>query len=263
MLLACICHSAHAQTAQFSNAQSTIPTSTPVDPWAVAVDGSGDIYVADYGNNRVLMETPSGGNYIERTIGSGLNGPTGVAVDGSGNVYIADYHNNRLLMETLSAGSYTQSTIGSGLNEPDSVAVDTNGNVFIAEDGNQTVVKEALSGGVYTQSTLADYGSNGLGETWGVAVDASGNVYIADYGNDRVEKLDYADPPSLSFASTAVGLTSIDSPQTVTVENVGNAALIFPVPTTGNKSKTEFSMDSFFHVRVTLSRNVQIRGFSL
>jgi hypothetical protein len=46
--------------------------------------------------------------------------------------------------------------------------------------------------------------------------------------------LDYADPPSLTFASTAVGLTSTDSPQTVTVENVGNAPLSFPIPSTGN-----------------------------
>jgi hypothetical protein len=48
-----------------------------------------------------------------------------------------------------------------------------------------------------------------------------------------VKKLDFADPPSLSFASTAVGSTSSDSPQTITMTNIGNAALTFPVPTTG------------------------------
>jgi hypothetical protein len=60
-----------------------------------------------------------------------------------------------------------------------------------------------------------------------------GNVYIADYYNNRVVKLDYADAPSLSIASTAVGQTSTDSPQTVTLTNIGNAALTFPVPAMG------------------------------
>jgi hypothetical protein len=62
----------------------------------------------------------------------------------------------------------------------------------------------------------------------GVAVDGSGNVFVADFGNHRVVKLDYADAPSVSFATpTPVGSTdTADSPQTVTVQNVGNAPLI-------------------------------------
>jgi hypothetical protein len=65
-------------------------------------------------------------------------------------------------------------------------------------------------------------------------VDAGGDVYVSDGANMRVLKEDLADAPSLSFATTAVGSTSADSPQTVTVENVGNAALSFPIPSTGN-----------------------------
>ena len=81
------------------------------------------------------------------------------------------------------------------------------------------MVKETLSGGSYTQSTLA----SGLSCPFGVAVDGSGNIYIANIGSNSVVKQDYAD--ALSFASTTVGQTSSDSPQTVMLTNIGNAAL--------------------------------------
>ena len=66
-----------------------------------------------------------------------------------------------------------------------------------------------------------------------MAVDASGNVFVPDRDHNRVVKLDYADPPSLTFAKTTVGVESSDSPQTVTVSNNGNADLTFPVPAAG------------------------------
>jgi DNA-binding beta-propeller fold protein YncE len=86
----------------------------------VAVDGSGNIYIADAGNQRVVKETLSAGVYTQSVVASsGLNGPSGVAVDGSGNVHIADVFNNRVLKETLSAGGYTESTVeSSSLNAP-------------------------------------------------------------------------------------------------------------------------------------------------
>ncbi|WP_263366246.1 choice-of-anchor D domain-containing protein, partial [Edaphobacter bradus] len=253
--------------------QSVVPTSVLVNPFGVAVDGSGNLYIADTYNNRVLKETLSaGGSYTESTIGTGLNGPFKIAVDGNGNVYIADYYTNRVLKETLSGGTYTQSTIGTGLSGPIAVAVDGSGSVYIVEftgggrvlketlsggsytqstiasgltgsrgvavdgsgnvyiaDGYSSVLKETLSGGSYTQSTIA----TGLNGTFSVAVDGSGNVYSVDRNDNRVLKLDYADAPSLSFATTAVGQTSSDSSQTVTLTNIGNAALTFPVPATG------------------------------
>jgi sugar lactone lactonase YvrE len=228
-----------------SYTQSVVANSATGDlasPEGVAVDGSGNVYIADYGNNRVLKETLLAGSYTRSVVANsatnGLNGPEGVAVDGNGNVYIADYGNQRVLMETPSAGSYIQSIVASAatnsLSHPGGVAVDGNGNVYIADYGNNRVLEEMLSAGSYIQSVVASAATHGLSHPGGVAVDAEGNVHIADWGNGRILKEDFADPPSLTFASTIYGTISTDSPKTVTLENVGNAALSFPIPTTGN-----------------------------
>ena len=211
-------------------------------PEGIAVDGNGNVYIADYYGQRVLKETLLAGSYTQSVVANsatnGLVNPYGLAVDGNGNVYIGDYGNQRVLRETPSAGSYTQSVVANsatnGLASPYGVAVDGNGNVYIADRGNNRVLKETLSAGSYTQSVVANAATNSLFQPGGVAVDGNGNVHIADLGNNRVLTEDFADPPSLSFASTIYGATSTDSPQTVTVENVGNAALSFPIPTTGN-----------------------------
>jgi len=266
--------------------QSTIPTSSLSYPAGVAVDGAGNIYIADTDNQRVLKETPSRGGYTESVIASfpltsgdlissvAVDGSgnvyfsssagivyvetlsagsytqsslqtsssliEGLAVDGGGNIYIADSENKQLLIEAPSAGGYTESTVsisGPVTPNPLGVAVDAMGNLYIPIDYavNDTLysalLKEALSAGSYTQSTIA---TSPLNRPSGVSVDGSGNVYIVDEGDFIVLKEDFTDPPSLTFAATDVGSTSSDSPQTVTLENTGNAALILPVPATGN-----------------------------
>jgi sugar lactone lactonase YvrE len=153
-------------------------------PFAVAADGSGNIYITDTYNNRVLKETLSGGAYTESVVASGLVYPTGVAVNGIGNAYIADTYNNRVLKETLSGGAYTESTVASGLSFPCGLAVDVNGNLYIADTRNSRVLKETLSDGVYTESTVG----SGLFHPWDVAVDGSGTLYIGDSDNNRVLK---------------------------------------------------------------------------
>ena len=164
-------------------------------PGGVAVDGSGDVYIANtqFGNEQVLKETLSSRGYTQSIFVIGLGDPSGVAVDGSGNVYISDWNKNQVLKETPSAGVPTQSVVANaannGLNEPAAVVVDGSGNVYIADNGNNQVLKETLSAaGGYTQSIVADSAHNGLNGTYGVAVDGSGNVYITDTFNDRVLK---------------------------------------------------------------------------
>ena len=123
---------APAQTAHLSSVQDILSLPSALDwPQAVAVDGSGNIFVADAYNKRVLELTPSAsGGFTQSTIGTGLNTPYGVAVDASGNVYIADIFLTTLLKETPSGNGYVQSTIGSNLYDVVAVAVDKRGNVY-------------------------------------------------------------------------------------------------------------------------------------
>ena len=220
-----------------------------ISPLSVAVDGNGNVYFIafdiDNGDENLYEEKPFTGSYSQSTIPySGVSDPTGIAVDGSGNIYISDRGNNQIIEETPSNGGFTQSTVPtSGLNQPLGVAVDGIGNLYIADSPNERVVKETLDGATYIQSTLS---TSPLNDPLVVAVDGSGNVYIGDAGNSRVLKEDFADAPSLTFASAAVGSISPDSPQTVTVENVGNAALTFPAASTGNNPSigADFTLNS-------------------
>ena len=174
-----------------------------------------------------------------------------------------------MLKETYSSGSYTESTIADGgLSWPTEIAVDGNGNVYFADYFNSRVLKETYSSGSYTQSVIPT--GSPLGNTFGVAVDGSGNVYISDVSNTRVLKEDFAGaPPSLSFASTNVGSTSSDSPQTVTVLNFGSAALTAVAPgltlpadfTLATGSGTPPDCTSSFSLAANASCNLSIDFF--
>jgi len=228
-------------------------------PSGVAVDGAGDVFIADYNNNQVV-EVPAGGG-PQVTVGSGLSHPNGVAVDGAGDVFIADFGNNRVVK--IPAGGGAQTTVGSGLSEPAGMAVDGAGDVFIANYGNSLVVEVPAGGGAqttvntgsYTLSSatgvavdgagdlfISDYGNNrivevpagggapttvgtGLANPGGVAVDGGGDVFIGDRTNNRVVEVQRAQPPTFNFAATNVGSISTDSPQSATVQNIGNQLL--------------------------------------
>jgi len=200
-------------------------------PYGIAVDGSGNVYVADFATNTVKEmlalngAVPSSPTIL--TLASGLDGPDGVAVDGSGDVFVANYNSSTVQEIVAVNGSIPASptikTIGSGFSGPSNLSVDAAGNVFLA-DSNNNLVKEILAAGGYT--TVLTLGS-GFNSPQAVTVDKKGNLVVADAGNNAVELLNYSTTPSLSFASTQVGATSSDSPQTVTVSNDGNTPLTF------------------------------------
>ena len=198
----------------------------------IALDGTGNLYIASYSYDIVYKETlQANGSYVQTEIGSALDGPTGVAVDASGTVYISNDSGGNVYKETLQAdGSYTQSTVASGFPSPESVVVDDNGNLYIGDTGSATVYKETpQTEGTYLQSMIA----TGLTGLWWIAVDERGNLYLSQ-GTGVESVITVSQPPALSFLPAPVGSTSADSPQSVTLSNIGNAALLFPVPAAGS-----------------------------
>lgn len=207
----------------------------------LAVDGAGNVYVGR-GGIGVEKETLSGGTYSRSEIFYTFYANS-IGVDLAGNLYIIDGSNVGIRKETPSMGGYTESAIASGQNIG-RLAVDGLGNIYFI-DGQQ-ILKEAPSGNGYVQRAVA----SGLANLAGLAVDPTGNLYFSVYSPDTrtgtVSKIDLADPPSLNFATTPYGATSTDSPQMVTIENVGNTTLSFPVPTSGNNPSiaTSFTLNS-------------------
>jgi len=135
------------------------------NPFGVAVDDAGNVYVVDNWNNRVQKFDSSGG-FITKW-GSGGSGdgqfeaPVGVAVDALGNVYVVDTWNHRVQKFTGSGGFITKwGSEGSGdgqFSQPFGVAVDGSGNVYVADEDNYRVQKFKL-GPVYTLTITASAG---------------------------------------------------------------------------------------------------------
>ena len=177
-------------------------------PRGVALDGAGNLYIADWGNNRIrkvdsagVISTVAGGGPVGdggAAVAAQLDSPRGVAVDGAGNLYIADFDNHRIrkvdaagVISTV-AGDGTRGFGGDGgpataaqLWSPNSVAPDGAGNLYIADGVNNRIRKVDAAGVI---STVAAQ----LANPRGVALDGAGNLYIADFGNHRIRKVDAA-----------------------------------------------------------------------
>jgi sugar lactone lactonase YvrE len=195
-------------------------------PTGIALDTSGNIYIADFGNSRVrevtaktgIIKTVAGSKNSGYTGDGGLatdaelDDPAGVALDDSGNIYISDNTNNRIRKVTLATG-IINTIAGNGkmgfsgdngiadsaeMNYPYGLEVDHSGNVFFTDVGNNRIREINQSTGII--STFAGGGTNGLGDggpadsaalsgPTAVGFDLSGNLYIADEQFMRVRKV--------------------------------------------------------------------------
>ena len=202
-------------------------------PFGVAVDGAGNVFIADGGNRRIRRVDALSG-VISTVAGSGSNcfpstspcgdggpattaqlgSPNGVAVDGAGNLYIADAGVHRIRKVDAASGTMT-SVAGTGvfgfngdgpatsvqLGSPNGVAVDGAGNFYVADTFNHRVAKVDPSGNL---TTIAGNGVSGYGGDAGPAtaamlslpfavhVDGAGDVFVADTANNRVRRVDAA-----------------------------------------------------------------------
>jgi len=171
-------------------------------PEGVAVDSLGNVYVADFANQRVQKFDDSGA-YITEI--SGIGNPADVAVDSSGNVYVVDNTGNRILKfdssMTLEASLGSFGTGDYQFNGPYGVAVDSSGDyVYVTDNGNNRILKYASSltdpGSYLTQWGAAPpaytpgTGNGQFNSPARVAVNNYGYVYVTDSGNNRVQKFD-------------------------------------------------------------------------
>jgi Bacterial Ig-like domain (group 3)/NHL repeat len=195
-------------------------------PTGVAVDSTGNVYIADSHNHRIRKVSSGTITTIAGTGAAGYSGdggaataaqlslPSAVAIDSNGNLYIADTNNQRIrkitgTTITTIAGSGEELYAGDGaaataavLDLPTGVAVDATGNVYIADRHNQRIRMVSPAG---TISTIAGSGpanfSGGfsgdgapataamLAKPRGVSVDSTGNIYIADTDNQRIRQV--------------------------------------------------------------------------
>jgi sugar lactone lactonase YvrE len=186
-------------------------------PSGVAVDSSGNLYVADTGNNRIRKITTQGsvstiaGSAAGYTDGSGANAsfnlPTGLVIDSSNNIYICDLHNNRIRVMNSSGsvstfagnGNYGFAD-GTGLNtsfySPMSIAIDSSNNIYVADHNNNRIRKITPNAVVTTiagNGTPSFADGNGTNASFyypsGIVIDSSNNIYVADTGNNRIRKI--------------------------------------------------------------------------
>ena len=276
-------------TAQFYLGVGVSSNGTPYGPPAftqigsinMAMDGGGNIYVADTLNNTIRKITPAGavttfaGTAPQQGSDDGIGSnarflsPMGVAVDGAGNVFVAD-SGNGTVRKITSAGVVTTfagsprtsgSTDGTGstarFNSINGIAADSAGNVYVADTNNNTIRKITPAGVVSTLAGLA--GAQGSTDGQGnkarfyypmaLAIDSSGNLYVADSGNRTIRKV-----TSAGVVSTLAGLAGSSG----STDGTGNAAR-FGDGNSDSSQNAGIAVDSAGNVYVADTNNNTIR----
>ena len=186
------------------------------EPFGITTDAAGNLFVADYGNNRIRRITPkgkvdtlAGGEQgFADGVGSAarFSGPYNIATDAMRNLYVSDYWNSRI--RKISPAGEVSTIAGSErgfvddvgtaaqFNSPLGIAIDVAGNIYVVDGVNHSIRKITPTGDV---STLAGNGKSGYADgvgtaaqfkgPTGIAIDAAGNLYVTDGGNHRIRKI--------------------------------------------------------------------------
>lgn len=199
-------------------------------PGDVAVDSSGDLWVADTGNNRI-EEFNQQGEYLSQfgSEGSGngqLSEPAALAVTREGDIWVADTGNDRVEEFSPSGKYITQIDPQEGepgyLEEPEGVAVDRDGDVWVSDTYKGELVEFNAQG-----QYLRTVGSEGswagqIGEPEGLAVDLQGHVWVADWSNHRVEEWGEQGEYLHQFGTAGSGAGQLQDPYGIAVSSSGD-----------------------------------------
>ena len=223
--LALACAAPSLAQVVFTGAQSTVPATGLSAPFAATVDSSGNVYIADAANNRVVKIDAHGTQTVVSVAPLTVNDPTGVGLDRAGNLFISDTGNNRVVKVPAGGGS---ATAFAAVVTPGGLAVDGSGNVFVPDNEDGKIVK-ITSGGA-----KSDF-ETGLTDPLAVAVDASGNVYLADGSLTSIEEYPAAGGAGSDVGSSLIDINgvAVDGAGNVYVAESGEGAAIIEITTGG------------------------------
>jgi sugar lactone lactonase YvrE len=223
------------------NVGSIISTGSLVtsNPYQVALDGSGNIYVADYTGKNVTKIPAGGGSGTVINLGTpggiAIQNLTGMAVDGAGNLYIGDHQNSRILVVTPGGVVSVLSITGlsPALGFPTALSFDAAGHLYIADftegriiEISTLVVAGSTSSGLGTSLPTGSYTFTGSTLT-GQAIDQQGNIYLAARTQNNSSIVKIAIDGVASEVSIPGNITPpVNDPQGVAVDAMGNLYIV-------------------------------------
>jgi gliding motility-associated-like protein len=187
------------------------------EPWGIAIDQNGNLYVADTKNYKIRKITPAG--VVSTLAGTGVSGvtdgpalnaqfgfPTGIAVDAAGNIYVSEYMTHTIrkvsngAVSTFAGTAFQSGDVnGTGsaarFNHPHSLAIDQAGNLYVADAWNNKIKKITSAAVVTTVAGSTAGFANGttsaakFDNPMGVCVDDNGNIYVGDVNNFCLRKI--------------------------------------------------------------------------